>query len=608
MLERVHSESLGQPVDGGVELSQIMPANSVASSGASGWRSGVVRAVLRNGTRAALAVALLASFGVSDLRASQPGMVSSGPVIQRVVRAVPRKYVLSPSGPTVAVNQVQHFGVVDADGKAVAVRWNITGLGCYSSGCGSIDERGIYHPPASVPKPQVVTLEGVVIADPHYSVLTEIRLAEANTTNENAELAASSVERAELPAPQIPREQGLTSRHESMALPGVVTATPRLEKVDVVRTADLLPLPSVVGAVPSVASQGGAPRHSDLPPVPAAIGATPTVGGMNGARNTDLAPLPKVVVAAPTVANHAAGRHSEIAASAVAPTPAVKGVKGDRVAELVLSPTVVITAPKTASQAVASPSAARPSEILTIPSAVAAKPAVKVQEPVRMASLQPLPSTALAPVAPSFTLNTQPSLVTGKPIVAASPILRPAANRVASGPDASTTQDAVRVVYHDGQLTIDARNATLADVLKLVAEKTGATIDVPPGTGLEPMVEHAGPGMPNDVLTQLLNGSRFNFIIVNSTKDPQQLAQVLLSVRPADTGAAMVAAVPTPSTPSVLYQPGTAVAVHPIAPQYDTSIQAPPGGMTPDAIGEMMKEKAKELRERIQQQAPPQQQ
>jgi hypothetical protein len=586
-----------------------MPGKSVAKSdhaidGTWGRPSGEVRAVLRNGTRVAAAVALLA-FGVSDLRASQDGMVSSGPVIQRVVRAVPRKYVLSPSGPTVPVNQVQHFGVVDSDGKPVAVRWNISGLGCYGSGCGSIDERGVYHPPSSVPKPRMVTLEGVVIADPHYSVLTEIRLAEAVTTNEIAKAA----EKPQLPAPQIPNEQVIASRRESLPLPGAVAATPGLEKVDAVRTADLIPLPSVIGAAPSVASQS-AGRHSELPPVPAAIGATPTVGGVNGTRNADFAPLPKVVVAAPTVASQGASRHSELAAvpSAVAPTPAVKGVKkDDRFAELVLSPTVVITAPKAPSPVAASPGAAHPAEMRQAPALAGTALGVKAQEPVRMASLLPLPSTSAAPGSPSLSVNTQPSLVPGKPTVAASPALRTTPDTIGTSTEAAIPQDAVRVVYRDGQLTIDARNATLADVLKLVAEKTGATIDVPPGTALEPIVEHAGPGLPNDVLTRLLNGSRFNFIIVNSTKDPQQLAQVLLSVRPADTGAATLAAVPSPPIPSSLYQPDTTVAAQPLPARYDPSLQPPSGQLTPEAIGELMKEKAKELRERNQEQYPPQQ-
>jgi len=89
------------------------------------------------------------------------------------------------------------------------------------------------------------------------------------------------------------------------------------------------------------------------------------------------------------------------------------------------------------------------------------------------------------------------------------------------------------VTYANGQLTINAENLTLAALLKLIAEKTGAVIDLPPGTGHERIFEHAGPGKPNDVLTQLLNGSHFNFVIVNSPQDPNasRRARVLLRRR-----------------------------------------------------------------------------
>ena len=587
-----------------------MSGNSVVKSehaigGASGRPSGEVSHVLRNGIRISAAVALLACFGVSDLRASQPGMVSSGPVIQRFVRAVPRKYVLSPSGPTVAVNQVQHFGVVDADGKPVAVRWNISGLGCYGASCGSIDERGIYHPPSSVPKPRMVTLEGVVIADPHYSVLTEILLADAVTTNENAKVA--ELEKPQLSEPQIPNEYGSASRHESLPLPGAVAATPGLERVDVVRATDLIPLPSVVGAAPSVASQGRA-RHSELPPVPAAVGATPTVAGANGGRNADLAPLPKVIAAAPSVENHGAGRHAEFAAvpSAVAPTPAVKAVKAERTAELVLSPTVVITAPKAPNPAATSSSAGHPAEILALPTAVAAAPGVKRQEPVRIASLLPLPSTDSAPVAPSLTVNTQPMLGTGKQTVAPSSALQPAPNGMVTAAAELMSREGTRVVYRDGQLTIDARNATLADLLKLIAEKTGATIDIPPGSGLERIVEHAGPGTPNDVLTQLLNGSHYNFILVNSPQNPNALAQVLLSLQQESPNpAALPNAVPIslPQAAALTKPPEAAPSAQPVPVAVD--VQLPSGDLTPDQRGDFMRQMFKDLREKIQQQTPP---
>jgi hypothetical protein len=109
-------------------------------------------------------------------------------------------------------------------------------------------------------------------------------------------------------------------------------------------------------------------------------------------------------------------------------------------------------------------------------------------------------------------------------------------------------QPSVTVSYRNGQLTIDAVNETLATVLRVVARKINATIDVPPGGGLDRIVDHIGPGSASDVLTQLLKGSHFNFVMMGSPQRPNELQQVLLTMR-GDSGtpyvppAAAVAAV-----------------------------------------------------------------
>jgi hypothetical protein len=155
------------------------------------------------------------------------------------------------------------------------------------------------------------------------------------------------------------------------------------------------------------------------------------------------------------------------------------------------------------------------------------------------------------------------------------------------------------VTYQNGQLTIDAENATLAAVLALVARHTGAVIEVPAGSGLEPIVEHTGPGPVNQVLTQLLRGSNFNFVIVNSFERPDWPTQVLLSVRGKDL---------QPENP-VVSAPGTAAAAElptaasaaPIPPPLDEGSPNPSNARpTPQALSEMMREKARQLREKPQ--------
>jgi hypothetical protein len=75
-------------------------------------------------------------------------------------------------------------------------------------------------------------------------------------------------------------------------------------------------------------------------------------------------------------------------------------------------------------------------------------------------------------------------------------------------------------------LGIVAENSTLADVLSAVRQKTGTSIDAPPSAANERVVISIGPAPANSVLTALLNGSRFDYIILGSQQAsgaPQQL-------------------------------------------------------------------------------------
>jgi hypothetical protein len=85
------------------------------------------------------------------------------------------------------------------------------------------------------------------------------------------------------------------------------------------------------------------------------------------------------------------------------------------------------------------------------------------------------------------------------------------------------------VTYEDGQLTIVAPNSTLGDILKAVRKQTGADIDVPDAR--ERVAATIGPGPAQDVMAQLLNGSRFNYVLLGSPQDPKALTRVLLIAR-----------------------------------------------------------------------------
>lgn len=116
-----------------------------------------------------------------------------------------------------------------------------------------------------------------------------------------------------------------------------------------------------------------------------------------------------------------------------------------------------------------------------------------------------------------------------------------------------------QVSYQNGQLTIVAHNSTLGDVLRAVRKQTGADIDIPPTS--DRVVTNLGPGPAQDVMADLLNGSRFNYVLLGSPENAAVLTRVVLVPKTA-TNNAVAANQPAPATP----QPATAQAMN-VPPQ-----------------------------------------
>src|ERR1041385_5237463 len=87
------------------------------------------------------------------------------------------------------------------------------------------------------------------------------------------------------------------------------------------------------------------------------------------------------------------------------------------------------------------------------------------------------------------------------------------------------------VTMQNGQLSIDAPNSLLSDVINGVRRATKAAIDVPTGGGNDRIVAHLGPGAPNDVLTDLFNGSKYDYIILGSDDVPGAIQRVILRAK-----------------------------------------------------------------------------
>jgi hypothetical protein len=101
-----------------------------------------------------------------------------------------------------------------------------------------------------------------------------------------------------------------------------------------------------------------------------------------------------------------------------------------------------------------------------------------------------------------------------------------------SVPTAEPPKPALIVSFQSGLLSISSNKANLSEILFAIHEKTGAEIAIPAGAEQEQVVAEFGPAPAAEVLAHLLNGTKFNFLILSSATDPQALDRVILTSRP----------------------------------------------------------------------------
>jgi hypothetical protein len=115
------------------------------------------------------------------------------------------------------------------------------------------------------------------------------------------------------------------------------------------------------------------------------------------------------------------------------------------------------------------------------------------------------------------------------------------------------------VTYIDGKLSVTAKNSTLGDILRAISAKTGASIDIPEGAN-ERVVSQLGPASAREVMTALLNGSHFNYVMVGSESNPNAVAHVILTAktdRPEGSSAGSTGTMASATRPTI--QPRTAL-------------------------------------------------
>src|SRR5271165_4348395 len=137
------------------------------------------------------------------------------------------------------------------------------------------------------------------------------------------------------------------------------------------------------------------------------------------------------------------------------------------------------------------------------------------------------------------TAQTAPKNTPAASTSASQPISKSHARRKKAAPEplapappptlAQSAPTPPQVTYNSGQLTIIAHNATLSQVLHSVQSLTGSSVEMPASASNERVVGQLGPGQPRDVLNSLLNGSKFNYIILGVAGNPGAVQKVILT-------------------------------------------------------------------------------
>ena len=164
-------------------------------------------------------------------------------------------------------------------------------------------------------------------------------------------------------------------------------------------------------------------------------------------------------------------------------------------------------------------------------------------------------------------LSVRPAIVTGNgmarltPAGTDAPISGPAMSVQAMSAPAMAAPmipppPPLEVAVRGNLLSIHTEGATLSEVLYAVQRKTGAEIAIPSGAERERVVVRLGPAPGKEVISALLNGSRFNYSLVGSDHDPGGFKNLLLSLKSGAGGAGMFAhAEPQPGSQQFGGQP-----------------------------------------------------
>lgn len=95
-------------------------------------------------------------------------------------------------------------------------------------------------------------------------------------------------------------------------------------------------------------------------------------------------------------------------------------------------------------------------------------------------------------------------------------------------------------------LTIDADNSSLSDILIAIRSRTGTPIDMPASAKTERVAVHLGPASIRDVISALLYGTDFNYVIQSSEDDATALERVIVTASDDQGSEDMLTSDPSP--------------------------------------------------------------
>ena len=144
--------------------------------------------------------------------------------------------------------------------------------------------------------------------------------------------------------------------------------------------------------------------------------------------------------------------------------------------------------------------------------------------PATVKSTLPVPSKVLPPTSQPAAAIAVPAMAAPQPSAALPAIITPPAPN-------SAGHDLAAVDFSHGELTVVAQRAPLGLVLKLIAARTGAVIDLEPELQNEPVVAQLGPAPAREVLIALLGSPRVDYIVMAPSDDPNGVQRVVVRTR-----------------------------------------------------------------------------